>query len=160
MTISTETAPQPVRLPVLSPRRRRALASVGWGLASVGLFAGIWEALWAMGMVNPLLLPPPHMFLGDIPGTLTFFDQNARIGRTNRGSGSVLPLITTMLWTTTRVVLGLFIGFSAGVAVGALVHYVRLLRNLLLPTILLLAPISPVAWLPVAIFVFGTTILR
>jgi NitT/TauT family transport system permease protein len=106
-------------------------------------------------MVNPLLLPPPHMFLGDIPGTLTFFDHNARIGRTDRGGGSVLPLITTMLWTTTRVVLGLFIGFSAGVAVGALVHYVRLLRNLLLPTILLLAPISPVAWLPVAIFVFG-----
>ena len=30
-----------------------------------------------------------------------------------------------------------------------------IVRNLLLPTILLLAPISPVAWLPVAIFVFG-----
>ena len=42
-----------------------------------------------------------------------------------------------------------------GVLVGALVHYVRALRNLLLPTVLLLAPISPVAWLPVAIFVFG-----
>jgi NitT/TauT family transport system permease protein len=32
---------------------------------------------------------------------------------------------------------------------------VRLFRNLVLPTVLLLAPISPVAWLPVAIFVFG-----
>ncbi|MDX6804735.1 ABC transporter permease [Terrihabitans rhizophilus] len=155
MTTTTGSIPQAKHVPALSPRIRRGLASAGWGLASIGLFAGIWEALWAMGLANPLLLPPPHMFLGDIPTTLTFFDHNARIGSTDRGEGSVLPLLNTMLWTTMRVVLGLFIGFSAGVAVGALVHYVKLLRNLLLPTILLLAPISPVAWLPVAIFVFG-----
>jgi NitT/TauT family transport system permease protein len=155
MTTTTGSIPQAKHVPALSPRIRRGLASAGWGLASIGLFAGIWEALWALGLVNPLLLPPPHMFLGDIPTTLTFFDHNARIGSTDRGGGSVLPLLNTMLWTTMRVVLGLFIGVSAGVAVGAVVHYVKLLRNLLLPTILLLAPISPVAWLPVAIFVFG-----
>jgi NitT/TauT family transport system permease protein len=155
MTVTTGSVPNAAAVAGLSPRARRSLVSLGWGMASIGLFAGIWEALWAAGMVNPLLLPPPHMFLADIPQTLTFFDHKARIGRVNAGGGSVVPLLTTMLWTTMRVVVGLFLGFSAGVAVGALVHYVKIVRNLLLPTLLLLAPISPVAWLPVAIFVFG-----
>lgn len=69
--------------------------------------------------------------------------------------GGVAALLITMGWTTMRVFVGLALGFVCGVLVGALVHYVRALRNLLLPTVLLLAPISPVAWLPVAIFVFG-----
>lgn len=140
--------------PPVSPKLRRHVVSLGWGLASIGLFTAIWEILWAVGWANPLLLPPPHLFLQDIPGTLAYFDQTNRVG--SRGTGSGLTgLLLTILWTTSRVVLGLTLGFVLGVAVGAMVHYVRLVRNLLLPTILLLAPISPVAWLPVAIFVFG-----
>lgn len=132
----------------------RRLAALGWGLASVGLFAGIWELLWALGKINPLLLPPPHLFLQDIPGTLAYFSGSNRIGA-RAGASGIWGLLSTMLWTTTRVVVGLTLGFAAGVAVGAVIHYVKIVRNLLMPTILLLAPISPVAWLPVAIFVFG-----
>ena len=140
--------------PSIPPKLRRYGASIGWGIASIGLFTAIWEILWAVGWANPLLLPPPHLFLQDIPTTLGYFAQKNVIG--SRGTGSGLTgLLMTILWTTTRVVLGLTLGFVLGVAVGAVVHYVRIVRNLLLPTILLLAPISPVAWLPVAIFVFG-----
>lgn len=148
--------PAPVRaaLPGLSPAWRRRLASLFWGLVSLGLFAGLWEGLWALDLVNPLLLPPPHLFLADIPGTLRYFDRSNRIGSVG-GGGGVAALLVTMGWTTMRVFVGLGLGFVCGVLVGALVHYVRALRNLLLPTVLLLAPISPVAWLPVAIFVFG-----
>lgn len=139
---------------ILSPAWRRRLAGIAWGLVSVSLFAGLWEALWFFGMLNPLLLPPPHMFLADIPGTLQYFDRSNRIGSVATGGG-IGALLFTMASTTLRVVVGLSLGFACGVAVGAAIHYVRLLRNLLQPTILLLAPISPVAWLPVAIFVFG-----
>ncbi|WP_038358373.1 ABC transporter permease subunit [Bosea sp. UNC402CLCol] len=137
-----------------SPWLRRSLAKLGWAALSLGLFAGIWEGFWAAGLINPLLLPPPHLFLQDIPGTLQYFDRSNRIGSVSTGGG-ILPLLITMAWTTTRVLVGLLLGFVAGVALGAVIHYLATLRKLLLPTILLLAPISPVAWLPVAIFVFG-----
>ena len=142
------------RPPSLSKKARERLAALGWGCVSIGLFALIWEALWYFEAVNPLLLPPPHLFLQDIPGTLKFFDRSNRIGSVASGGGLV-ALLTTIFWTMFRVFTGLALGFVFGVALGAALHYVKLLRNLLMPTILLLAPISPVAWLPVAIFVFG-----
>lgn len=147
-------ARRPSGLPALPLAWRRRLAGLGWGIVSIGLFAGIWEALWALDLVNPLLLPPPHLFLQDIPGTLRFFDRTNRIGSVASGGG-VSALLVTAAWTLMRVVVGLALGFVCGVLVGALIHYVRPVRNLLQPTVLMLAPISPVAWLPVAIFVFG-----
>jgi NitT/TauT family transport system permease protein len=138
----------------LPSRLRRFLAGAAWSAASIGIFAGLWELAWALDLANPLLLPPPHLFLQDIPGQLKFFDRSNRVGSVGTGGG-LGALLTTMTWTTTRVVLGLAIGFICGVTVGTVVHYVPLVRKLTLPTILLLAPISPVAWLPVAIFVFG-----
>ncbi|KQP96896.1 ABC transporter permease subunit [Methylobacterium sp. Leaf117] len=151
-----QTAPTsvPSPTPARYPQLRSALATLGWSIASLGLFAGLWETLWALGFLNPLLLPPPHLFLSDLPGTLTYFDRANRIG-SRGGGGGVMPLLATIGWTTMRVTVGLVLGFVGGVLVGALLHYIRLFRNLVLPTVLLLAPISPVAWLPVAIFVFG-----
>jgi NitT/TauT family transport system permease protein len=159
-TISAETqavikpAAQERAARLLTPVARRRLAGLGWGFVSIGLFAGIWELLWYFEKVNPLLLPPPHLFLQDIPGTLKFFDRSNRIGSVGSGGG-LTALLITMGWTTFRVFTGLALGFVFGAALGALLHYVRWTRNLFMPTILLLAPISPVAWLPVAIFVFG-----
>jgi NitT/TauT family transport system permease protein len=135
-------------------KARARLVAAGWGVVSIGLFALIWEALWYFDKINALLLPPPHLFLQDIPGTLKYFDRSNRVGSMASGGG-VGALAVTMFWTAFRVVTGLAMGFVSGVAVGAALHYVRWLRNLLMPTVLLLAPISPVAWLPVAIFVFG-----
>lgn len=128
--------------------------SAGWTILSVGLFAGLWELAWALGWANPLLLPPPHLFLSNLDRTLSYFSNANRIGANASSSGFVGLLMTT-LFTTLRVTVGLAIGFVAGVAVGALVHYVKFARNILMPTLLLLTPISPVAWLPVAIFLFG-----
>ncbi|OYU47503.1 MAG: ABC transporter permease [Rhizobiales bacterium PAR1] len=160
MPSKSMTAEPPAAAPVihtggiLTKKARERLAKLGWGIVSIGLFALIWEALWYFEMVNPLLLPPPHLFLQDIPGTLKFFDRSNRIGHIASGGG-VIALLTTMGWTTFRVFTGLALGFICGVGLGAALYYFRMLRNVLMPTILLLAPISPVAWLPVAIFVFG-----
>jgi NitT/TauT family transport system permease protein len=147
-----ETAPQPRG--GLSRKARERLAGAGWAVLSIGLFAFIWEALWYFELVNPLLLPPPHLFLQDIPGTLKFFDRSNKVGHVGAGGG-LGALLITMFWTTFRVFCGLTLGFVCGTALGAGLFYFKALRNLLMPTILLLAPISPVAWLPVAIFMFG-----
>jgi len=135
-------------------KRAEAREAFLWGLISVGIFAGIWELVWAVGWANPLLLPPPHIFLSDIPGTLRFFDTSNTVGSVGTGGG-IIALLTTIAWTTFRVVVGLTIGFVLGVGSGALVYYFAPVRKLMLPLVSLLAPISPVAWLPVAIFLFG-----
>jgi len=41
------------------------------------------------------------------------------------------------------------------VSLGVAIRYFLLFERLTLPTITLLAPVSPIAWLPVAIFMFG-----
>lgn len=154
MDAAKPASPPRPAAPLIGRKARERLAALGWGFVSIGLFALIWEALWFFEMVNPLLLPPPHLFLQDIPGTLKFFDRSNKVGHVASGGG-VVALLTTMFWTTFRVFTGLALGFVLGVGLGAALHYFRLLRNVLMPTVLLLAPISPVAWLPVAIFVFG-----
>ena len=67
-------------------RLRLTLPRAGWALASVGLFASLWELLWATGVADPRLLPPPHVFLGNFPEQLKFFNMSTmRIaGRTVR----------------------------------------------------------------------------
>lgn len=138
------------------PKRKwlKLAEPVLWACVSIGLFASLWEFLWAIGSLNPLLLPPPHLFLQDIEGTLKFFDRSNKVGTLATGGG-LSALLVTIAFTTLRVILGLSFGFVGGLFIGVAIHYFRWARRLLLPTILMLAPISPVAWLPVAIFVFG-----
>src|ERR1700675_135371 len=74
--------PAAVRLWRRSARWRaaalRAAPAVMWSCLSVGLFAGIWEACWALGWADPKLLPPPHIFLGDIVDQAKFFNTVSR----------------------------------------------------------------------------------
>ena len=50
---------------------------------------------------------------------------------------------------------GLVLGFSLSVLVGLGIRYFYVFGKLMLPIVTMLAPISPVAWIPVAVFVFG-----
>jgi NitT/TauT family transport system permease protein len=54
-----------------------------------------------------------------------------------------------------RVLAGLLIASILSVTVGVTIRYFKLFDRLVLPTITLLSPVSPIAWLPVAIFIFG-----
>ena len=145
------------------PRARRhipwkKLGRLGWTVASVGLFAAIWELLWLIGWADPKLLPPPHMFLGDIPRQARFFNTVHRwqIGVAPAdGPSPALAVLITVVATTLRVLAGLALAALTSLAVGVAVRFWNLFGNLTLPTIRLLAPVSPIAWLPVAIFVFG-----
>src|ERR1700692_4788694 len=77
-----------------------------WGCLSVGLFAGIWEACWALGWPDPRLLPPPHVFIGDIADQAKFFNTVSRwqvgVGQ-DSGPSPAMAVIYTVLATTGRV---------------------------------------------------------
>jgi NitT/TauT family transport system permease protein len=125
-----------------------------WWLASVGTFIAIWELCWWKGLADPLMLPPPHMFLANLPEQFKFFDP-AGARSLEEDGGGFLSVLTVMGWTSMRVVLGLALGFVGAVGVGLAIRYFPVFGKLTLPTLTLLTPISPVAWLPVAIFIFG-----
>ncbi len=133
-------------------------ARIGWALLSIGLFAGIWEVLWAIGWADARLLPPPHIFMGSIVDQAKYFNT---VSRWQIGTGAAdLPSPTAAVFytagsTTGRVVSGLVIASVLSISLGVTVRYFRIFERLTLPTITLLAPVSPIAWLPVAIFMFG-----
>jgi NitT/TauT family transport system permease protein len=131
---------------------------LGWGLLSVGLFAGLWEFLWYINVADHRLLPPPHVFLGDFAGQAKNFNTAKRweIGvDPNSGPTPFEAVLITMASSTMRVLVGLAIAAIASLCMGIVIRYYGLFGKLVLPTVTLLAPVSPVAWLPVAIFLFG-----
>jgi NitT/TauT family transport system permease protein len=135
------------------------IAKIGWTLLSLAFFAAIWEIAWAIGWINPMLMPPPHMFLGDFFEQAQYFNPRFRwgIGEASEGknvTGALLVLFT-VLSTVGRVLAGLFFATILSIAIGVAIRRFILVERLTLPTILFLAPISPIAWLPIAIFIFG-----
>jgi NitT/TauT family transport system permease protein len=137
-----------------SVRLQSFLSNAFWWLASVALFAGLWEAAWMFGWANPMLLPPPHIFLHDFFAQGKFFNPKVRMSDASPGV-IALAVATTVAYSTLRVLIGLALGFAISVSVGMAIRYAPLLGKLVMPIVLLLAPVSPVAWMPVALFVFG-----
>jgi NitT/TauT family transport system permease protein len=71
------------------------------------------------------------------------------------GPSAFESVLITGAATTARVFVGLILASVLAIGVGVLVRYYRFFDRLVLPTITLLSPVSPIAWLPVAIFLFG-----
>lgn len=127
-----------------------------WWFVSVGLFVGVWEATYAMGLYSATFLPPPHIFVPDFPAQAMNFDFGTRLpGMEELGAGPLMAVILTTFATMKRVVIGLALGFCLGVLTGIAIRYVTVFGRLTLPTLTLLAPISPFAWLPVAVNLVG-----
>ncbi|MGE0210681.1 MAG: ABC transporter permease [Parvibaculaceae bacterium] len=133
----------------------RQLSQIGWWAASLALFVGVWELSASFGLYNTSYLPPPHIFIPDLPAQAKHFDTAHLVAGTEFASSNFAAMARTTGATVLRVVVGLSLGFVLGVATGIAICYFRIFGRLTLPTITLLAPISPFAWLPVAIFLVG-----
>ena len=136
----------------------RVASRIGFTLLSVGLFGGLWELLWALGISDPRLLPPPHVFLGNFPEQAKFFNtaQRWQVGvGLDSGPSPASAVLITILASGARVFAGLLIAAALSISVGIAVRYYVAIEKLALPTITLLSPVSPIAWLPIAIFLFG-----
>ena len=135
-------------------RMSRTAAAVAWWIASVALFVAIWEFCWYMRWANPMLMPPPHIFLQDILLVGKLFDKSTRLGNPSAGL-IAFTIAKTVGASTLRVIAGLAVALVISLAVGMAIRYSPLFGRLILPVINLLAPVSPIAWLPVAMLVFG-----
>ena len=126
-----------------------------WTLTSIAIFVGLWEFAWWQGWANPILLPPPHIFLNNLSDQFRFFDPGGtRAGALSSG-GSFLSVLGVMGWSSLRVASGLALGFILSLIIGLSIRYFNIFGRLILPLVTMLAPISPVAWIPVAVFIFG-----
>ena len=134
------------------------LSRMWWTMLSIGLFAGIWEICWLAGWADPKLLPPPHIFLGNLAEQGKFFNTATRwtVGQGGgEGPTAFESVMITVGATTARVFIGLLLASVLAIGMGVLIRYFHVFDKLVLPTITLLSPVSPIAWLPVAIFLFG-----
>ena len=138
----------------LPGRVSKAAAKAAWWIASVALFVSIWEFCWYMRWANPMLLPPPHIFLQDILLVGKLFDKSTRLGNPTAGE-IAFTIAKTIGASTLRVICGLAVALVVSLAAGMAIRYSMLFGRLILPVINLLAPVSPIAWLPVAMMIFG-----
>lgn len=141
------------RYKALGPLTNFASAAIWW-IASIGLFVGVWEFCWYMKWANPMLFPPPHMFLQDLFFVGKLFDKSTRLGNPTPGL-IVWTIAKTIGASTLRVLIGLCLAFVGSLVIGIAIRFSPLLGRLILPVINLLAPVSPIAWLPVAMLIFG-----
>jgi NitT/TauT family transport system permease protein len=125
-------------------RSRRWLSSLSFLLGWVVLALG-WELGAATGALNRDILPPPSEvipYLLQGPGSAGIGPQQVSYSE---------AIAKTLL----RVTIGLGLGLLAALPLGTLIAIVPIIRQFLMPMIQTIAPIAPVAWVPVAIAIMG-----
>lgn len=158
MTETSDVHPQSGKVRALAARIVPFLSRALWALFSVGFFAGLWELAWALGWANPLFLPPPHIFLGHFIEQAQNFSPTLRwqVGQNPADAPPpVISVLQTILATLLRVVAGLMLATVLATSLGVGIRRYIAIERLTLPSVYFLAPVSPIAWLPISIFLFG-----
>ena len=69
--------------------------------------------------------------------------------------GDAMPIPVAILVSALRVLAGLAIGFVAAIATGILISASGAFADMVMPLVRGLAPIAPIAWIPLGIVLFG-----
>jgi NitT/TauT family transport system permease protein len=142
---SVSASKSAVNAPNLRQRLRRFAPSlwflVGWAVLALG-----WELGAATQILNPDILPPPSQVIPYLLGG----DLSAGIGPQQVSYGEAI------VRTLVRVTVGLTLGILAALPLGTVIVAIPLVRQFAMPIVQTIAPIAPVAWVPVAIALVGT----
>lgn len=114
---------------------------IGWVVLAL-----VWELGAATNMLNRVILPPPSEvipYLIQGPGSAGIGPQQVSYSE---------AIFKTLL----RVTLGLGLGLLAALPLGTLIAVVPLIRQFVMPIVQTIAPVAPIAWVPVAIALVGT----
>jgi NitT/TauT family transport system permease protein len=118
------------------------------GLFSVAILIGFWELIGA-NSANPMaqVFPPPSRFLP------VLFENDFKIGLGSQSASLHQSVMVTLL----RVISGMTIAFVGSIACGLLISLSRWSELFILPILGLIAPIAPIAWVPLALVLFGVS---
>jgi NitT/TauT family transport system permease protein/taurine transport system permease protein len=142
-----KTLPLEVRVPAPAttppaPRWRRS-AAVGWSLLALGLVLFAWQVLTAgTGLISPNTFPTP-------------LEVGAALRQINLEGYANALLYEHVLRSVLLVTMGFVVASSIGVGLGLAMGASRTVEALANPVFLLLRPIPPLAWIPLAIVWFG-----
>src|SRR5690606_1436468 len=130
-------------------RRERRWSSLLQGTGVVALVLVVWEVLSQTGVLNSHFIPPPTAVIA------TWYDwifgvEGGAAG--HRYSGTWLEPVFA---SAQRVFIGFLVASVAGIVLGMLIGWFRIVENLIDPLIQLLRPIPVTAWIPFAIVFFG-----
>ena len=145
--IRSDTAgSETLKAPQLSRRTLLGRCKSGvWFVFAWLLLGAIWELGAAQGWLNNRVLPPPSALLPYLAtGNLA---AGLGEGQTTLGGA----IIDTML----RVSAGFLVGLFCALASAVLIVTARPARLLFFPIVQTVAPIAPVAWIPLAISAAG-----
>ncbi|MGL5831936.1 MAG: nitrate ABC transporter permease [Waterburya sp.] len=110
-------------------------------------FAGLIAVWWAIALFRPALMPTPIQALtGNLDYILHPFYR--------RGPGD-LGLGWLLIASLRRVIVGFLIGAAVAIPVGFLIGMSRPALLAINPLIQVLKPVSPLAWLPIALAIFN-----
>lgn len=122
------------------------MAALLLGSFSVLSVWGLWEFVGRQsGSAIAVVAPPPTIFLAGLA------EGSFKIGL---GSQAV-PVWRAVVSSLLRVLGGMAIAFAAAVLTGVAMGVSRRVTMLFSPLLHLLAPIAPIAWIPIALVVFG-----
>ena len=112
------------------------------GLATIAVLLALWVAGSASGVLDPARFPRPQ----DV----------WRAALQLAGPGYAGGTLELQVWHSTRLVLlGFLVAAATGVPLGLLMGMSRRSEALINPAFLLIRPIPPLAWIPLAILWFG-----
>jgi NitT/TauT family transport system permease protein len=105
----------------------------------------IWEAATAGGWRGAVLFPPPSAFIAYA------IESDFRVGF----GGDAMTIPGAIVASALRVLAGLAVGFAAAILTGIAIAASKVMSDAFLPIIRGLAPIAPIAWIPLGIVLFG-----
>jgi nitrate/nitrite transport system permease protein len=110
-------------------------------------FAGLIAVWWAIALFRPELMPtPPQALMENLDYIFHPFYR--------RGPGDI-GLGWLLLASLRRVIIGFLIGAGVAIPVGFLIGMSRPAMLAINPIIQVLKPVSPLAWLPIALAIFN-----
>jgi len=132
-----------------APERARVVPS--WAAALLkalvpwAAIIAVWEAAALAGWSGAVLFPPPSAFIAFA------IQSDFRVGFGRESMTIPVAIVASAL----RVLAGLAVGFVAAVVTGILISTSKTVSDMVLPVIRGLAPIAPIAWIPLGIVLFG-----
>ncbi|MFE4107995.1 nitrate ABC transporter permease [Almyronema epifaneia] len=110
-------------------------------------FTGLIAVWWLVALLRPELMPtPPQALVENLDYILHPFYR--------RGPGDI-GLGWLLLASLQRVIVGFLIGATVAIPIGFLIGMSRMAMLAINPVIQVLKPVSPLAWLPIALAIFN-----